>query len=172
MQSNQLSRLARAALLVALSVILGRFFSFNTPIQKIGLGWLPVLLAGFLYGPFWGFAVGAAADFIGATLFPFGPYFVGFTISAGISGAILPLVLNQKKRWRGGYWQLFGAVLLSEFITSVVINTYWLTIITGKTALMLLPIRILNAAVMVPLMTTLLILVRRQMRSYLPRVIE
>ncbi|HBK85843.1 MAG TPA: folate transporter, partial [Firmicutes bacterium] len=87
MQHTRLSRMVTAALLVALSIVASRFLSINTPIIRIGFGWLPILLAGLLYGPGWGFIVGAIADFIGANLFPFGPYFPGFTLSAGLSGA-------------------------------------------------------------------------------------
>lgn len=169
MQSNRLLRLVTAALLIALSVIASRFLSINTPILRIGFGWLPVLLAGMLYGPSWGFIVGALADFIGATLFPFGAYFPGFTLSAGLSGAILPLLLGRN-RWKSPYWKLLVAVAVSEFVTSVVLNTYWLTIITGKTAFALLPVRGLNSAVMVPVKTSVLYALRQGLVRFVPRM--
>ena len=159
MQHTRLSRMVTAALLVALSTVASRFLSINTPIIRIGFGWLPILLAGLLYGPGWGFIVGALADFIGANLFPFGPYFPGFTLSAGLSGTIVPILLGRNG-WRSTYSQLLAAIATSEFTTSVVLNTYWLTIITGKTAIALLPLRGLNAAVMVPIMTSLLYALR------------
>lgn len=169
MHSTRLIRLVTAALLVALSVIASRFLSINTPILRIGFGWLPVLLAGMLYGPSWGFLVGALADFIGATLFPFGAYFPGFTLSAGLSGAIVPLLLGRD-RWRSAYWKLLAAIAVSEFTTSVVLNTYWLMIITGKTAFALLPVRGLNAAMMVPIMTSLLYALRQGLQRFVPRL--
>ncbi len=168
MQSVRLKRLVTSALLVALSVIASRFLSINTPILRIGFGWLPVLLAGMLHGPGWGFVVGALADFIGAMLFPFGAYFPGFTLSAGLSGAIAPILLGRN-RWRSPYWRMFAAIAVSEFTTSVVLNTYWLTIITGKAAMVLLPVRALNAAVMVPIMTSLLYAFRQAALRIIPR---
>jgi ECF transporter S component (folate family) len=138
-----------------------------TPIIRIGFGWLPILLAGLLYGPGWGFIVGAIADFIGANLFPFGPYFPGFTLSAGLSGAIVPVLLGRD-RWRSSYWKLLGAIAISEVVTSVILNTYWLMIITGKTAFALLPLRGLNAAVMIPVMASITFALRQGVLRFMP----
>jgi len=157
-----------AALLIALTVVASRFLSINTPIQRIGLSWLPVLIAGLLYGPLWGFIVGALADFIGATLFPFGAYFPGFTLSAGLSGAIVPWLLGR--RWPDSPWKLLGAIAISEIITSVILNTYWLTIITGKAAWAILPLRVSNAAVMIPVMTSIIYSLRKGLVRFLPDV--
>ena len=167
MQHTRLSRMVTAALLVALSIVASRFLSINTPIIRIGFGWLPILLAGLLYGPGWGFIVGAIADFIGANLFPFGPYFPGFTLSAGLSGAIVPVLLGRD-RWRSSYWKLLGAIAISEVVTSVILNTYWLMIITGKTAFALLPLRGLNAAVMIPVMASITFALRKGVLRFMP----
>ena len=167
MQHTRLSRMVTAALLVALSIVASRFLSINTPIIRIGFGWLPILLAGLLYGPGWGFIVGALADFIGANLFPFGPYFPGFTLSAGLSGAIVPVLLGRD-RWRSSYWKLLGAIAISEVVTSVILNTYWLMIITGKTAFALLPVRGLNAAVMIPVMASITFALRKGVLRFMP----
>lgn len=167
MQHTRLSRMVTAALLVALSIVASRLLSINTPIIRIGFGWLPILLAGLLYGPGWGFIVGAIADFIGANLFPFGPYFPGFTLSAGLSGAIVPVLLGRD-RWRSSYWKLLGAIAISEVVTSVILNTYWLMIITGKTAFALLPLRGLNAAVMIPVMASITFALRQGVLRSMP----
>ena len=67
------------ALLVALQVILARFLSINTTFVVINFSFLAVALSGILFGPLWALAVGAVSDLIGATLFPFGAFFPGFT---------------------------------------------------------------------------------------------
>ena len=166
MQKTRLNRLITVALLTALSIVARRFLSINTPIQSIGLGWLPILIVGISYGPGWGFLAGAVADFIGATLFPIGAYFPGFTLTAGLAGAIVPLLLGRN-RLDSSWWQLFAAITVSELITSVVLNTYWLTIITGKAAMVLLPVRLANATAMVVLMTILVYALRPQLRRFL-----
>ena len=67
------------ALLVALQVILARFLSINTTFVVVNFSFLAVALSGILFGPLWALAVGAVSDLIGATLFPFGAFFPGFT---------------------------------------------------------------------------------------------
>ena len=49
------------ALLVALQVILARFLSINTTFVVVNFSFLAVALAGILFGPLWGMAVGGTA---------------------------------------------------------------------------------------------------------------
>lgn len=168
MQRIRLSQLITIALLTALSVIARRILSINTPILSIGLGWLPIIFAGLLYGPLWGALAGALADLIGANLFPIGAYFPGFTLSAALAGAIVPLLLGSN-RWRSSYWQLLIAVAVSELITSVGLNTYWLTIITGKAALVLLPARVVSALASVLVMSSLVYTLRPRFARFAPK---
>ena len=65
------------ALLVALQVILARFLSINTTFVVVNFSFLAVALAGILFGPLWGMAVGGVSDLVGASLFPFGAFFPG-----------------------------------------------------------------------------------------------
>lgn len=61
------------ALLTALSVILARLLTIiPSEISRFSLEAVPILLAGLLFGPVPGAAVGFAADFIGCLLSPFG----------------------------------------------------------------------------------------------------
>lgn len=57
------------ALMIAISVILSRFFSLQTEILRLSLGYIPIILAGVLLGPIAGGIVGVAADFLGTTFF-------------------------------------------------------------------------------------------------------
>ena len=77
------------ALLVALQVILARFLSINTTFVVVNFSFLAVALSGILFGPLWALAVGAVSDLIGATLFPFGAFFPGFTNVSQISFSLL-----------------------------------------------------------------------------------
>lgn len=61
------------ALLTALSVILARLLTIiPSEISRFSLEAVPILLAGLLFGPVPGAAVGFAADFIGCLFSPFG----------------------------------------------------------------------------------------------------
>lgn len=86
------------ALLVALQVILARFLSINTTFVVVNFSFLAVALSGILFGPLWALAVGAVSDLIGATLFPFGAFFPGFTVTAGLVGLIYGLSSTRRGR--------------------------------------------------------------------------
>ena len=61
------------ALLTALSVVLARLLTIiPSEISRFSLEAVPILLAGLLFGPVPGAAVGFAADFIGCLFSPFG----------------------------------------------------------------------------------------------------
>lgn len=59
------------ALLTALSVVLARLLTIiPSEVSRFSLEAVPILLAGLLFGPLPGAAVGFAADFIGCPVFP------------------------------------------------------------------------------------------------------
>jgi len=123
------------ALFAAISIILTRFLSFYLPILavntvRISLGNIPIALAGLLLGPFAGAATGIVADVIGTTMFsPFG-YFPGFTLSAALVG-FLPGVLKLYFRNLDKYTNVFIIVLTTEIITSIGLNTLWVSMMTN-----------------------------------------
>lgn len=88
-----------SAFLVAVSVVLTRFLSPYLAIAganslRIGLGTVPIMIAGIVFGPVYGGVVGGAADLIGALLFPSGAYTPGFTLSAILQGVLPYLVVR------------------------------------------------------------------------------
>ena len=77
------------AMLVAIQIVLVRFVSIQTPFLRLSFGFLPLAMAGILFGPGYGCAVAAIADFLGATLIPTGgAFWPGFTIVTACSGLI------------------------------------------------------------------------------------
>ncbi len=162
---QRIRRLVICGLLMALSIIATRHLSVQTPIVRVGFGNVPIILAGILFGPGWGFAVGALADLVGFFSVPIGVYFPGFTLSSGLAGAIPPLVLGRT-RLKSSFLRLFLAIGISQVITSLVLSTYWIYLTTGETAFALLPVRALNQAVSIPIYTTLIYALRRAVTPF------
>lgn len=160
-RSNYTRKLAVMAMLLALSVIATRLLSIQTPIIRIGFGGIPIMLAGLIYGPAAGFSVGALADLVGFFGFPAGfAYFPGFTLTSGLVGTIAPLILGAR-RLTSSFWRLLVAIALSQVLTSLVLDTYWITLISGKTAFAILPVRIINQLVTIPVYAALLAALRQ-----------
>ena len=65
---NSTRTLTVLALLIAMSIVFSWVLSISTGFVRFNLGSLPVLLAGIVFGPGAGFAVGALADMIGGIL--------------------------------------------------------------------------------------------------------
>lgn len=123
------------ALFAAISIIFTRFLSFYLPIVavntvRISLGNIPLILAGLFLGPVAGAATGIVADVIGSTMFsPLG-YFPGFTLSAALVG-FLPGILKLYFKRQDKYSNILIIVLITELITSIGLNTLWLSILTN-----------------------------------------
>ena len=150
--------LVNVSLLIALQVVLSRFLSISTPIVKIGFGFVPLAICGVLYGPVWAAVAAVLADIIGATLFPAGAFFIGFTISAALRGAVFGLFLYKRQ---GNWVQLSVAVAANCLGISLLLNTFWLTIIMGSPFIALLPARILQNVVMIPVQFIVLRLLQK-----------
>ncbi len=152
MEKNQLKKLVQVAVLISAEILLSRFLSISTFNMKIGFGFLPIALAGMLYGPLWAGGAAALADLLGATLFPIGPYFPGFTLTAGLTGLAYGLLLYKKRTW-------LRIILCVAAITlgfGLCLNSYWISLLYGKGFIALLPSRLLQSAVMTPIQIILL----------------
>ena len=127
-KQNPVFVLASLSMLIALQVVLSRFLSIETPFVKIGTGFLPVMLAGSLFGPMGGLIVGGVSDFLGAMLFPFGAYFPGFTITAAFSGLVYGLTLRGKP----GITRIVAAYLITTVVVTLGFNTLFTAIMYIK----------------------------------------
>lgn len=127
--------------LVALNIVLTRFLSIQAWNIRIGFAFLTVVCAAILYGPVEGAIVGGVGDLLGALLFPSGPFFPGFTVTAVLTGLTHGLLLHKKVT--------IPRVLLSfgivQFILGMCLNTFWISILYGKGFLALLPTRVAQA---------------------------
>lgn len=148
MQKNNTKNMILAAFFVAVAIILARFFSLVLMggVLRLSFTNIPIVLASTLLGPFYGVMVGVLADVIGAIVFPQGPPFYGYTLSAAVIGFIPWLIIKGKKDFT------FNKILLVNFlifmVVSVGMNTYWSSMLSGKAFMVLLPPRALSGLVM------------------------
>ena len=89
-------KLVQISLLVALQIILTRFCSIQTPIVRIGFGFVPVVIIATMYGPIYAGVANGIADILGLMLFPSGSFFPGFTLTAILAGVIYGVFLYNK----------------------------------------------------------------------------
>jgi ECF transporter S component (folate family) len=130
------------SLLVAMNVLLTHVVPvIQTDIVRVSFGFMPLSLSSMLFGPIIGGIGGAVSDLIGMVIAPKGPYFPGFTLNAFLTGMIYGLFLYKKPKTLP---RIILAVLCISVFINLGLNTYWLTILTGKGFLALLPSRIVQ----------------------------
>lgn len=161
MTKRKIRALAVLAMLTALEIVLSRFLSISLPTVKIGFSFLAVAFAAREYGPWGGVAVAAAGDFVGAHLFPIGPYFVGFTVTAALCG----LLYGRFSRSMG-FWDILVVEVINNFILGGILNSIWISVLYDKALLALIPVRMLQATVM----TVVGVLTLMLMKRYIPHI--
>lgn len=161
-----LRTLVQVSILIAMEIVLSRFASIATPVVKIGFGFVPIAICAMFYGPVWAGIAGALADFIGAMLFPIGAFFPGFTLSAALTGVIFGLFLyKQAPSWG----RLVAAVCTNSVFVSLGLGTLWLSILMGTPYFALLPTRLVQNLILVPLQIVIIRLLQRSAVMVLAR---
>lgn len=157
------------AVFLAMLIILSRFLSIKTPILKISFAFVPTMLCAIWLGPKWTVLLNVLGDVIGATLFPTGPYFIGYTISTAIAGLIYGILLYQKQEMPYNSKQLALRLFISTTLVAVIVNmglnTLWSSITTGKAFLVLLSVRIVKQLIMIPIHVIVMLLIEKALRN-------
>lgn len=165
-QNSNVTRLIILGLFIALEIILTRFLSIHTPIVRIGFGFLPIAMLGIMYGPFWASAAYAIGDLIGIMLFPSGPFFPGFTLSAALTGLTYGIILYKKPiTWKR---VLIAAAIVCLGI-NLILDTLWLYILMDTAVIGMLPARVIKVSVMLVVQTLTIPLIWNR---YLKKVLQ
>ena len=150
-------------------IVLSRFLSIKTPIVKISFAFIPTMLCAIWLGPKWAILLNVLGDIIGATLFPTGPFFIGYTISTAIAGLIYGLLLYKKEENAYGDLQfvlrLIISVILVTIISNIGLNTLWISITTGKAFIVLLGTRLIKEIIMIPVRVVVIFFIEKMLRK-------
>lgn len=120
--------IAAVGLLTAIHIVLSRFLSIKAWNLKIGFAFVPVFVAAWLLGAVPAMLVGGLGDFLGAVLFPIGPYFPGFTLSCALTGLVFGLLLHKKQSLP----RIAAAVCVNQFGISLFLTTLWIYLLYGS----------------------------------------
>lgn len=157
------------AVLLALLVVLSRFLSIKTPLMKISFAFVPTMLCATWLGPKWTILLNLLGDLIGATLFPTGPFFIGYTVSTVVSAFIYGIFLYQKTEKSLSQKQLIARAIIATLLVAVIVNmglnTLWTSITAGKAFWPLLGTRIVKQLVMVPIHVVVFLALEKALRA-------
>lgn len=167
---KDLKTLTAAAMLLAITVVLGFYRLQLTEYVRIGFDSVSKELAGMLFGPVVGCMVGGLSDLISYIIKPIGGFFPGFTISAMAGGIIYGTILYKKPL------SLKRVIAVNSVVTVVVnlvLNTYWLTLLYGNAFFALLPARAVKQLIMLPIDSILFyVTARLLLKANLPGIMK
>jgi hypothetical protein len=95
------------------------------------------------------------ADILGAFLFPVGPFFPGFTVTAALTGVIYGLILHKRQ----SFPRVICAVVLQQLLCSLLLNTFWLHLLYGLPYLPTLTARLIQCGIMTAVQLALIPLI-------------
>ena len=136
-----LKKMIFLAVLIALNIVITRFLSISTPIFRISFTFLTIVCPAILFGPVEAAIVGGLGDLLGALLFPSGPFFPGFTLTAVLTGLVFGFFLHKKQT----ILRIVLSSAIVEFILGLLLNTLWIHLLYGKAFLAILPTRLIQA---------------------------
>lgn len=161
-QMSMTHRLVLMAMFAAVQIVLSRFLSINLWNLKIGFSFIPVVIAGILLGPVSAGLVGLVSDVIGATLFPIGTFFPGFSLTSFITSFGYGFFLYKNQSMKN----IVAAVLFSEIVGTIFLNTLWISMLYGTPFVAVLIPRIAQAVGM----SVVKILCIRVIVKYVPQM--
>ena len=147
---SSLGRLTLAAMLTAMSVVIGifckTFLNFGTGLFRITFENLPILLSGILFGPLVGGVIGAASDLISYLLSSqaYPPNLIvtlGATMVGVVSGLVSKCICKSRD-----YRQIIISSVAAHIIGSMIIKPIGLFQFYGWAVLVRIPLYIVIAS--------------------------
>jgi ECF transporter S component (folate family) len=159
---TKVKKLVLGSLLLAALIVVERLVSIQTPILRISVAYVPLILSGILLGWRWSTLIAVLGDLLGMLLFPKGAYFPGYTLSAALTGLVYGLLLYKSitKSNREFLIRLIVSNLIVLVFISIGLTSFWIVLTVKKAFVAILPMRLISAAIRFPVETGTMFLLK------------
>lgn len=168
-------KLILSAMFLSILLVLSRFLSIKTSFLVISFSFIPIMLCSIYLGPKYSLVVAALGDLIGALIFPFGAYFPGFTITAGLMGFIYGIFLyknpNKKIKNKTFIFKLVLSSLIVLIGVKVIMESAFLNIMYGKAYIAVVLTRITTQVIALPIQVVTIYLLEKALRPFAQKYI-
>lgn len=166
-KNDQAFRVAMLGVLVALNVIAAEILKFKIipNVLELSFGFVPLAVAGMLFGPVEAMLVGIVGDVFGALIFPHGPFYLGFTLTAALTGLFYGLFLHAQADGKKRVIRAMIAQLLVSLICYAGFNTLWTWLMGYGRNEGYIFTRLVVNAVVYPIYTLVLLLIWRYRKN-------
>lgn len=124
----------------------------------------------FICGPKYSAIIAGLGDLIGAILFPFGPYFPGFTISAALMGLVYGIFLYKKPGEERKDFKFIIQLIISSVIVlgviKILLEAAFLNVLYGKAYFAVIASRFATEAIMLPIQVVTIFLLEKALRPF------
>ncbi|MSS77455.1 folate family ECF transporter S component [Anaerococcus sp. AGMB00486] len=155
---------------IALSVVVSKFFSITTMSQKVGLGFIVTALMCSIFNPSLAVIASIIIDLVANLLFPTpGGFYLPFVITKIASALIYTFFLYRKEITRKN---IICATTLNTLITSLFLNTIWVSQLTGNPFISQFLLRIPSMAFNYVLHTIVLVIILPKLAHLLRKEVK
>lgn len=157
--------LALMAAFIAMKIIVGSIYIPVAQNLRIGINFAVVAVEAAIMGPVAGIVSAAIADILGFMMFPSGPFFLGYTLTA-MAGSFVYAILFYQQRIT--ITRIAIAKIINNYLVNVLMGSVWSAMLYDKAFIvyaansaikntLLLPAEILLLTVVFNLLTPVLV---------------
>jgi len=171
--NTKVRNIVYCALLAALGAIFSAFLSIEIPVGatklvEVSLTPVFVIIAGILFGPILGGAVGFVADTTGFFLgVQHGAYNPIFSVSMALFGVIAGIIFLKSNK--GEWIKVLITVIIAQVICSVLLNTFAINFFYGVPFKVLFWPRVISALVEMPVYYIVIMALLKAIRPLINR---
>ena len=158
--------LAIMAVFIALRVVVNSMFIPVAENLRISVSFIVSAVEGAIIGPAAGLVSGLISDLLGVMLFPTGPFFIGYTITAMLAAMIWGLFLYDQKIT---VLKLAGAKFVINYFVNVLLGSLWSSMLYSKGYIFYATNSLIKNSVLLPIEILILVAVFSVMIPILKR---
>lgn len=148
--------IALMAAFVAMKIIVGNIYIPVAQNLRIGINFILVAVEASILGPIAGMVSAAVTDLLGFAIFPSGPFFAGYTLTA-VCGSLIYSLLFYKRRIT--VLRITIAKVLNNYLVNVLLGSLWSSILYDKAFVVYAATSVVKNTVLLPVEIALLVLV-------------
>ena len=166
-KNNPAFRVAMLGVLAALNVIAAEILKFPVipKVLELNFGFVPLAVAGMLFGPVSAVLVGIVGDIVGAAIFSAGDFYFGYTLTAALTGLLYGLFLHKPAEGKRRVVFVLIAQALVSLICFAGLNTLWAFLMGYARTSQYIITRLVVNAVAYPIYTLVLLLIWRYRKN-------
>lgn len=146
--------LSLMAAFIALKIILSTTYIPVSENLRIGISFLVVALEASIVGPVAGMVSGAVTDILSFIVFPNGPFFPGYTLTAMLGELFYALLLYNREITAV---RIIIAKILNNYLVNVGLGSLWSSMLYGNAYMVYFVRSIIKNTILLPLEVILLV---------------